>query len=1111
MRAPPVLMLMVILLMWYPKAPCVQDRDFVELFCGKMEAGLRGTSLDIELDPQTMDFLKPAGAVIRLDGQYFDRMEMNNFRLSLRAMCFQAECLDWRLLDGYVQWAISEATYTLEQRKMSTLQPLCHYYKDSLGVQRRIGKRAELKASQNYTRNFGEFLAGAFLNLRAMGKKSAAADPPEVADVMAMLQSKGLLKRGASEAPAAERSQKELKVETRARSKRKQADAKAEAEKPDEEKPPKKGKPSKDQAGKNPTEKQEEPNKEQPQEKKPSKEKSQEKPGKPPKEPKKPSKEQSQEKPSKPTKEPKKPSKEQSQDATKDEASADEDLGPFEEFPPEKPGAWGEEFFETGLNVVVSWKNLDDVWRACKASDKPMYRDMQYDALVQMMEKALGARPPTQEEGDDEEQDDQEGEEEEAEEDEEEEEVEEVKKPLPSSSSAKPPPETTSPPKINTWNGIPSPATKEKARSESPEQAKPTDLNNKFNRVRRSKSEQPPSLSTLVLGAHLTDEQAYGSRPASEAGAVPAEDPHEGLVSASQAGSDSELRSLVATMQSEITRLKAMLATKDANPGAPPATPPAAPPAAPPAPPAKASVKHEQKESDGEDENGEEHESEEEDDEEEEEGDEDHETPPPKGKPPATTSVAKTNKPKGPNSSTHRAQWMKFGRRMDSKGSEFPEMTKLWTGSKDEQHEVFAKWLEEGENMNNTEAQLIITKTKSAEVKSGYEELTVKEMVARGFSATKIESIVRKGGTPDPDAPHCLESIVYVCRKKKNVEESEKVSQTGEIKSKMKASAKAVAPLMRLNGMPGPGSTSGATDAVLQLAANAFASGSADATAAAPKRNPKSKAKAKAKALIQAPKTPKELLDECRKELKKEYNAANICYDLPKDHALRKDMEGKKGDLENRLDELRSVADDDAEDFVDECKALVENTRMVRAQVRAVAAELQRKSASVSQVSLPMLDDDKVVWRDWPMILPHNFELRLQLVAAMARHGHLDMLVADWDMVPDYWTNFLREHPGHPARDKMSDEATAVNETWMFLMFTSDLHPVIRLHFFVAGFRGDWKALRQSFNFNRYADRDKAGSTQDFSSTTRTVLRVAIFYHHLAIIVIIINKGNPEV
>ena len=51
----------------------------------------------------------------------------------------------------------------------------------------------------------------------------------------------------------------------------------------------------------------------------------------------------------------------------------------------------------------------------------------------------------------------------------------------------------------------------------------------------------------------------------------------------------------------------------------------------------------------------------------------------------------------------------------------------------EEQREVFAKWLEQGENMNNTEAQLIITKTKSA-----YVELTVKEMVARGFSAYPV-------------------------------------------------------------------------------------------------------------------------------------------------------------------------------------------------------------------------------------------------------------------------------------------------------------------------------------------------------------------------------------
>lgn len=51
---------------------------------------------------------------------------------------------------------------------------------------------------------------------------------------------------------------------------------------------------------------------------------------------------------------------------------------------------------------------------------------------------------------------------------------------------------------------------------------------------------------------------------------------------------------------------------------------------------------------------------------------------------------------------------------------------------------MFAKWLEKEMDMGNTEAQLIITKSKSAEIKSGYEELTVKEMVKKGFSAHPV-------------------------------------------------------------------------------------------------------------------------------------------------------------------------------------------------------------------------------------------------------------------------------------------------------------------------------------------------------------------------------------
>ena len=235
----------------------------------------------------------------------------------------------------------------------------------------------------------------------AQWERSRGADPPEVADVMAMLQSKGLLKRG-PEAPeaAAEPSKKSKtakakatptpqQVETRARSKRK-PDAEAEAKKPDDEKPPKKGKPGKDQTKNNPE--QEKPSKEPSKptkEKKPSKEQPQEKPSKEqPQE--KPSKEQSQEKPSKPGKQ-KKPSKDQSQDRPAEDAAGDEELGPFKEWPPSEP--FGDEFFETGLNTVVSWKNLDNVWRACKVSQTPMYKDMQYEKLLQMMEMALGPRP----------------------------------------------------------------------------------------------------------------------------------------------------------------------------------------------------------------------------------------------------------------------------------------------------------------------------------------------------------------------------------------------------------------------------------------------------------------------------------------------------------------------------------------------------------------------------------------------------------------------------------------------------------------------------------------------------------------------------------------------
>ena len=67
----------------------------------------------------------------------------------------------------------------------------------------------------------------------------------------------------------------------------------------------------------------------------------------------------------------------------------------------------------------------------------------------------------------------------------------------------------------------------------------------------------------------------------------------------------------------------------------------------------------------------------------------------------------------------------------------------------------------------------------------------------------KIESIVRKGGTPDPDCPSCVQSIRYLCTKKKDVSEKEKVEQKGEAKIKVQATPGAMGTLLSLNSIPG--------------------------------------------------------------------------------------------------------------------------------------------------------------------------------------------------------------------------------------------------------------------------------------------------------------------
>ena len=144
----------------------------------------------------------------------------------------------------------------------------------------------------------------------------------------------------------------------------------------------------------------------------------------------------------------------------------------------------------------------------------------------------------------------------------------------------------------------------------------------------------------------------------------------------------------------------------------------------------------------------------------------------------------------------------------------------------------------------------MVERQRSTEMKSGWEELTVADMVQRGFSKllapnyvfclgvscygvwvfkprTKIESIVRRGGNKDPDAPECVASITYWCRKKSSLDEKEAVSQKATANIQVKPSTDLLSslfdgPTMRSSGAPSTSSTLAPSETgdALSLASN---------------------------------------------------------------------------------------------------------------------------------------------------------------------------------------------------------------------------------------------------------------------------------------------------
>ncbi|CAE7810931.1 unnamed protein product [Symbiodinium sp. CCMP2456] len=115
-------------------------------------------------------------------------------------------------------------------------------------------------------------------------------------------------------------------------------------------------------------------------------------------------------------------------------------------------------------------------------------------------------------------------------------------------------------------------------------------------------------------------------------------------------------------------------------------------------------------------------------------------TPPPKTNRAETPTPPAPEAPPNPfahaNSTTHRAEWMAFGRRMDGgdASTKFPELMGLWSASRDDKLKAFREWLSKDKNYEQAESHMTFLREKEFKGNREWECLTILEMVQRNFS-----------------------------------------------------------------------------------------------------------------------------------------------------------------------------------------------------------------------------------------------------------------------------------------------------------------------------------------------------------------------------------------
>lgn len=128
------------------------------------------------------------------------------------------------------------------------------------------------------------------------------------------------------------------------------------------------------------------------------------------------------------------------------------------------------------------------------------------------------------------------------------------------------------------------------------------------------------------------------------------------------------------------------------------------------------------------------------------------------------------------NSATHRAEYARLGRVMQSaEMDEFPHMAKMWS-DKATKTKLLKLWIEKGGDKHAIEGEIVIQKRQKQKFTGTRECLTIADMIKLGWPTTKINGIIAAGGgIPDEHAPQDTSLMAYwvvTGRKQEDINES---------------------------------------------------------------------------------------------------------------------------------------------------------------------------------------------------------------------------------------------------------------------------------------------------------------------------------------------------